>query len=103
MQVSQEVLLRLIEVSGFDKYDVEQIFWIDSSAWHGWESKKENEGHMETSLLCRSAGYVIAEDEGRVALIQNEAGPAQSAVIHIPKPAIIRRRVLATAAELLEG
>jgi hypothetical protein len=87
----------------FDSYDIEQVFWIDSSGWDGWRPKEMGPAMMDESMLCRSVGYVIDEDELQLALVGSEAGETFNDRLHIPKVAIIHRQLLRKAEEALDA
>lgn len=101
--MKQSKLQKAINGGGFDSYDIEQIFWIDSSRSDGWGPKEWGSAMMAESPLCRSVGYLISEDAIRVALVGGESGETFNNRLHIPKVAIIHRQILRRGQEALDA
>lgn len=82
------------------KVKVLLIDWLDSCSSHGW--KNSNEVECEVSR-CQSVGFLVAENEVCIVLALNRTTQAGykpfGDLITIPRPAIIRKRLLMTLIE----
>ncbi len=96
-------LQQKIDRADFDAMDIEQIFWVDSMSFNGWRPKSELENISTASFLCRSVGYVYGEDEERLCIVQSEGNFSANDALHIPKAAVISRRLLAKGKEALNA
>ena len=69
------------------------IEWIDSSASNaGWQPKAFFA--TKPSLLCRSVGYLVAQDDECITLCQTGAQGSYIGDIAIPKAAIKKKRFI---------
>ena len=80
-----------------------EVDWIDSNSQWGWTNIEKLTDDAKTKpLLCRSAGYLIADEDDRISLIQSmtwheksTSPPASGdSMITIPRVAIVTIRKL---------
>ena len=79
-----------------------EVDWIDSSSQWGWKNLDKLRGDCKSrSLLCRTVGYLIADEDDRIALVQSlawvdEKIPPTSgdSMMTIPRMAIVKIRKL---------
>ena len=92
-----------IDSAGFDTLPIEQVYWLDSMHFDRWRPKDEHADCMQTSVLCRTVGYVAGEDGERISFVQSEGAGSFNSIMQIPKVAIISRRLLAHGKEALNA
>lgn len=71
------------------------IEWTDSSSMVGgtWNDLEEI-GKQSTPLVCKSVGWVAAENKDCVTLVAHISGGHGGGDLCIPKSSIVKRRVL---------
>jgi hypothetical protein len=71
---------------------IDLVIWVDSFGASGWQSREDYvESVKSTSMLCRSVGFIVFEDDTRLALALSENSSGYNADIVIPKVAIKER------------
>lgn len=79
-------------MSKFKSLHLVVVDWVDSAAHNGWRDWKEAAETQDT-IQCRSVGFLLSKDKGRVALAgsitnNDDAGERHS----IPKSCVIKMR-----------
>lgn len=72
-----------------------EITWLDSHAWSGgWMTLKEALEKAKIIEPIKSTGYLIAEDEDYLTIVQNAANDNVSMLYKIPKGSIKKKKEL---------
>ncbi len=85
---------------GFDEMKVELVLWIDSAGGGGWTSTSEMP--ELAAIMCRSVGFLCKEDKASITLVTSEASDQYNGSISIPKVAVVARRTLGHAKQLIK-
>lgn len=67
------------------------VHWVDSNIFTGWESEHVfRQSLVEDSLDCYSVGYLVAQDEKEVVIVQSYSSrDLWSEMLRIPMGAVV--------------
>lgn len=69
--------------------EIVQIKWLDAQTFEGWKTDEEITDSLQDSMEVTTIGYMIANNDNYIAVVQSISLETKDSVLQIPKQCVI--------------